>query len=811
MAELLPWSVNGVYELTERLAEGEVAVVWGGRRLADGREVVLKAYRPPAATLAVAEARRLRAVRHPGVVEVLEVGVVETVEGGPAGAPPPGAPFVVTARAPGEDLDRFLDPAEASPPDRTAAAAEILAQALAALAHLHRRGVIHRDLHPGNIRVAAQPDGLHVTLLDFDLAVPLGAAAPAAGRLAFVPPEQLLGKPEPRSDLWALAAAVRWSLVRRDPLRGSPDLPADLASWAPLLLRTDPQPLAAVLPGAPAPLARTLDACLAREPRRRPASAREALSTLDPARAGRLEAPDPLVFDPPFVGRADECERLERALAEREPLIVVDGPDASGRRRLIAEALAALAERDVLEGRGTSRPVRLSIAEPARGLVELRDALAAGSLVVVDATAVADADAFVARAVEVAGAARTVWTAAAAGKPRCVLVACPPLGSEPRATRLTPRAFAAEDVRALAASVLAETPAPPVVRALVEASGGWPGLVLAEVAARFPDGRPAVGSRPAATGSTAASLAGLDDESRRALARLVPEPLPVPEDQLGDDGASPPDDGVARALPRLQRLGWVRHSAEGWKVADERRAAAGRMLAKGPRLRLQRALAAAPVRDRAGFLRRAFHRLSLAGAPELARTAAAEASSAVAFGREARASVLCWAFGRSPAVLDDALLEELAGECIDLGRYDEGRRALDEASRRGRRGGGPAARRRGGAAPSPSRALLQATLLRRTGRTREAERQLEMIRRTTGSDLVRARATLDLADLAQMRGDAAAAQRAVDGLPEVPAVLFLRAAELRARLALGRGDAGAAQSALDEAFARAGEPAGAAA
>ncbi|MBI5501202.1 MAG: protein kinase, partial [Deltaproteobacteria bacterium] len=801
MAESLSWSVNGAYELTGRLAEGESAVVWAGRRFADGREVVLKVYRPPAATLAVAEARRLRAVRHPGVVEVLEVGVVETLDGAPAGAPLPGAPFVVTARAPGDDLDRFLDPAAAN---RTAAAAEILAQALVALAHLHRRGLVHRDLHPGNVRVAEVPGGLRVTLLDFDLAVPVGAAAPAAGRLAFVPPEQLLGRPEPRSDLWALAAAVRWSLVRRDHLRGAPDLPADVASWAPLLLRADPRPLATVLPEVPAPLARTLDACLAREPRRRPASAREALSMLDPARADRLEAPDPLAFDPPFVGRAEERERLERAVAAGEPLVVVDGPDASGRRRLIAEALTALAERAVLEGGGTLRPVLLSVADPARGVVELRDALAGGALVVVDATSLAPAGPFLSRAAEVVRAARNVGAAMPAGRAASVIVACPPLGSEPPATRITPRALAAGEVRALAASVLAETPAPPIVRALVEASGGWPGLVLAEVAARFPDGRPAVGSRSAAAERAAASPAGLDDDCRRALARLVPEPLPVPEDRLGDDGASPPDDGVARALPRLQRLGWVRRAAEGWTVAGERCAAAGRLLGPEPRRRLQRALAAAPVRDRGDMLRRAFHRLSLARGVELGRTVAAELAAAAAFGREARASVLSWALERSPGVLDGGLLEELAGECIDLGRYDDARRALDEAARRGRPAGGAKGRGRG--APATSLALVRATLLRRTGRTREAERQLETIRRTARSDLVRARATLDLADLAEMRGDAAAAQRAVAGLTAVPGELFLRGAELRARLALGRGDADAAQAALDEAFARAAGP-----
>ncbi|MBN1771854.1 MAG: phosphotransferase, partial [Deltaproteobacteria bacterium] len=752
--------------MTRPLAEGGAAVAWLAHRVGETRELVFKAYRAPAAAAAVAEARRLRSVRHPSVVEVVDVGVVERIEpaprleGVPAGSggvgepaaagaarstdlesrrevPAVGTPFVVTALVPGSDLDAYL----AGTPEagRDAAAAELLAQGLAALAHLHRRGVVHRDLHPGNLRVGEADGAPRLTLLDFDLSVPVGRAAPAGGRLGFVAPEQLLGRPEPRSDLWALAASVRWALVRQDPLTGGSELPVEVATWAPRLLGTDPRPLARVRPGVPEALARTIDRCLARDPTRRPTSAREALSWLDPERAAREAPPDPWAFDPPFVGRADELARLAAWLdgagaAGRSLVACVVGPEASGRRRLVAEALVRAAERALLAGGRPPRIAQRVVEDVEAGLAALRELLGgpeAPDVAALDAVALGrEASAFVEQVARVVRAAVELGPGGAI--PTRVVLALPARTEPvPGTERLELGPLAAGELAELLGRVLLEPPSPPVVRALAAAGGGWPGLVLAEAAARFPDGRPALGG-PARPAAGPGDLAALGAAERRVLARLAVEELPVPDDRLGDDGASPSDDDVPAALPRLQRLGWLRRSAGGWSVAPGRAAALRGLESEAERRRRRLRLAEAPADDGPARLRRAWHRVATTAVARLGKVAAAEAEACRTSEASADVTVWGWALDRAPRALDDATLLALGRTAVGRGRYDLAAAAVREARRRG------VARR-----PETRAAWvgLEATLLRRTGDVRGAE---ELLRRA-GRGEGRAAALLELA------------------------------------------------------------------
>ena len=814
--------VNRTYELIQPLADGGTAVAWSARRKGDDRELVFKAYREPAAAAAVGEARRLRAVRHPAVVEVLDVGVVErweravSAEGSstlaaerrdarkegpgegpdapPPGVPAAGTPFVVTAFVPGADLEPYLQ--QLPEGRRDAAAAELFAQGLAALAHLHRRGLVHRDLHPGNLRVALRDGAPRLTLLDFDLSIPVGRSAPPGGRLGFVPPEQLLGRADPRSDLWALAAAVRWSLTRRDPLTNSGELPSEPSTWVPRVLVSDPVPLASVRPGAPAAFARTLDRCLARDPSRRPASAREALSWLDPERAAQEAPPDPWAFDPPFVGRAAELSRLVAWLDDPSPgrpvVACVVGPEASGRRRLVAEALQQATERALLAGRRSPRIVHQVVDRGEAGRTFLRGLLAesaAPDCIAFDATGLGgEAAAFVdqvgcmLRAAVDLGLGRSSATRAV-----LVLPARTPLVPGTERIELAPLSDA--EIRTLLEGVLLEPPSAPVVRELAVTGGGWPGLVLAEAAARFPDGRPAVGAtgRPAVS---PADPAALDAAGRRVLARLAVERLPVPEDRLGDDGASPPEDEAAAALPRLQRLGWLHRSVAGWSVAPGRRAAAERLESPAVRRRRQRRLAEAPVVDGLGLLRRAWHRIATAPAVRLARVAAAEAAACRAVDPSAALSIGAWTLARDPRALDDAALAALGRAAVEAGRYDLGEAAIRAARRR------PSIRR---PAIRAAWAGIEAALRRRTGDVRGAEALL----RRAAAGTAHPEALLELADLALTRGDVDAAARHLDAVGTAGAELAPRAAELRARVLVARGRTDEAERLVADALARA--------
>lgn len=142
-----------------------------------------------------------------------------------------------------------------------------LAQAAAALAHVHAGGWVHRDVKPANLLVRA--DG-SLALADFGSAAPRGGAGHAgAARLVGSPrhaaPEQLQGaSAAPAADLYALGTVLHQWLTGRPAFAG--ETPQELLA----------QHLVAPVPRLPAPLAGwqpLLDALLAKDPARRPVAA----------------------------------------------------------------------------------------------------------------------------------------------------------------------------------------------------------------------------------------------------------------------------------------------------------------------------------------------------------------------------------------------------------------------------------------------------------------------------------------------------------------------------------------------------------
>src|SRR5882724_383577 len=147
---------------------------------------------------------------HPRIVTIHDVGDEE------------GQPYIVSQYMAGGTLAERL---RQSPDGRlpVAEALRLADEVCQALGHAHAHGVVHRDLKPSNVWLDA--DGF-AKLGDFGLAASLergrtDAEGRIVGTLAYVPPEQILGKPlDPRSDLYAVGAVLYEMLTAEPPFVG---------------------------------------------------------------------------------------------------------------------------------------------------------------------------------------------------------------------------------------------------------------------------------------------------------------------------------------------------------------------------------------------------------------------------------------------------------------------------------------------------------------------------------------------------------------------------------------------------------------
>jgi serine/threonine-protein kinase len=206
---LTPGTKLGPYEIVAPLGSGGMGEVYRARDTRLDREVAVKVL-PATARQdgdALARFRRealaLSRLNHPNIEMVLDLGE----EG--------GVDYLVLEFVPGETLAARI--ARGRVPEREAA--EIGAQVAEALAEAHERGVLHRDLKPGNIMLT--PKG-RVKVLDFGLAklaqqvagdetrtMDLTRVGTTTGTLAYMAPEQLLGEPtDARADLYALGVVL---------------------------------------------------------------------------------------------------------------------------------------------------------------------------------------------------------------------------------------------------------------------------------------------------------------------------------------------------------------------------------------------------------------------------------------------------------------------------------------------------------------------------------------------------------------------------------------------------------------------------
>ncbi|MEH0952169.1 serine/threonine-protein kinase, partial [Micromonospora sp. CPCC 205554] len=209
------------YRLDERIASGGMGDVWRGTDQVLGRTVAVKSLLPALldepgfAERFRGEARTMATINHPGVVDVYDFGSDQHIA------------FLVMEYVEGDALSATLSRVGRLTPARTMA---LLAQAADALHAAHEKGIVHRDVKPGNLLV--RPNGTLV-LTDFgiarsDLVGQLTAAGSVLGTASYISPEQATGAvATPASDVYALGVVAYQCLAGRRPFEG--DNPLEIA------------------------------------------------------------------------------------------------------------------------------------------------------------------------------------------------------------------------------------------------------------------------------------------------------------------------------------------------------------------------------------------------------------------------------------------------------------------------------------------------------------------------------------------------------------------------------------------------------
>lgn len=279
-ADLYGAVVGGRYRLGRPLGIGGTSVVFEAERLADGATVVVKTLRDTFVSHAEL-ARRLRregevarVVAHPGIVPVLDEGILED-----------GSPFLVLERLSGECVARILHRRGPLPPSYVAA---ITLRAAAILHAAHAHGYVHRDVKPEHIVLDRTIDGyLDVRVLDFGVCAssraPEEERESERGRVygtpAYVSPEQASGKPEvdARADVFSLGTFMFEALTGRVPFTGP-----NVANVLRRIIREDAPRVGLLLPDLDLRFDDVVSRALARKPEDRFPSARSLARALLP-------------------------------------------------------------------------------------------------------------------------------------------------------------------------------------------------------------------------------------------------------------------------------------------------------------------------------------------------------------------------------------------------------------------------------------------------------------------------------------------------------------------------------------------------
>jgi eukaryotic-like serine/threonine-protein kinase len=260
----------GKYEVLGELGHGAMGVVYRARDPVINRLVALKtittglAEDPNLLQRFYREAQSAGGLQHPNIVTIYDMGDEQNL------------PYIAMELIEGESLEQIIAHRTALP---VALKLTYALQACRAFDYAHKRGIIHRDIKPGNVMVNKESV---VKVVDFGIARVLDTSKTQTGMLigtfAYMSPEQYHGEhADERSDIWSFGILLYELLCYQRPFTG--ENPASLMHS---ICQQDPRPLRELAPDCPPEMEAIISKLLRKSPQDRCQSMEDLLLELDP-------------------------------------------------------------------------------------------------------------------------------------------------------------------------------------------------------------------------------------------------------------------------------------------------------------------------------------------------------------------------------------------------------------------------------------------------------------------------------------------------------------------------------------------------
>jgi len=208
-------TIGGKYKVLEQIGSGGMAMVYRGEHIYLKKPVAIKVMlpsfseKPELVQRFLQEAEMASKLDHPNIVKIFDFGDED------------GLLYLVMQFIDGDTLERILRHRGKL---SLREAINITLQVLSALQYAHEKGLVHRDIKPGNVMINREG---RAYLLDFGIAVlggMDGEEKTAAGTPEYMAPEQFRGRADRRSDLYSVGVMLYEMLTGKTPFQDAKDI-----------------------------------------------------------------------------------------------------------------------------------------------------------------------------------------------------------------------------------------------------------------------------------------------------------------------------------------------------------------------------------------------------------------------------------------------------------------------------------------------------------------------------------------------------------------------------------------------------------